>query len=82
GHVPTPQRLRTAVGLSFVNGVTHGIALAAFPLLAETERSFFSLLLLGLCTGAVGTTAGHRSVYLAYMLPAAGTLPIWWLANP
>ncbi|HYE39665.1 MAG TPA: HAMP domain-containing sensor histidine kinase, partial [Ramlibacter sp.] len=81
-HVPTAQRVRTAVTLSFVNGLAHGIALAAFPLLAETERSFFSLLLLGLCTGAVGTTAGHRRVYLAYMLPAAGTLPLWWLANP
>jgi signal transduction histidine kinase len=80
--VPTPQRLRTAVRLSFVNGVAHGLALAAFPLLGETERSFFSLLLLGLCTGAVGTTAGHRSVYLAYLVPAAGTLPIWWLVNP
>ena len=31
---------------------------------------------------AVGTTAGHRSVYLAYLIPAAGTLPIWWLVNP
>jgi signal transduction histidine kinase/CheY-like chemotaxis protein len=79
---PTAQRLRTAVILSFINGVAHGLALAAFPLLGEAERSFFSLLLLGLCTGAVGTTAGHRSVYLAYILPAAGTLPIWWLVNP
>lgn len=82
GHVPAARRLRTAVRLSFINGVAHGLALAAFPMLAETERSFFSLLLLGLCTGAVGTTAGHRSVFLAYMLPAAGTLPIWWLINP
>ena len=80
--MPASQRLRTAVLLSFINGVAHGLALAAFPWLTETERSFFSLLLLGLCTGAVGTTAGHRSVYLAYMLPAAGTLPIWWLVNP
>ncbi len=81
-HVSTTQRLRTAVILSFVNGMAHGLALAAFPMLSETERSFFSLLLLGLCTGAVGTTAGHRSVYLAYMIPAAGSLPVWWLINP
>lgn len=81
-HRPTAQRLRTAVLLSFINGFAHGLALWAFPVLQETERSFFSLLMLGLCTGAVGTTVGHRGVYLAYMIPAAGTLPLWWLVNP
>jgi signal transduction histidine kinase/ActR/RegA family two-component response regulator len=81
-HVPTRQRMRTAVVLSCINGCMHGLSLAAFPVLLDAERSFFSLLILGLCTGAVGTTAGHRSIYLAYMIPAAGTLPLWWLANP
>jgi signal transduction histidine kinase/ActR/RegA family two-component response regulator len=81
-HLPTEQRVRTAVALSGINGVMHGLALAAFPLLQETERSFVTLLILGLCTGAVGTTAGHRRIYLAYMLPAAGTLPLWWLVSP
>lgn len=81
-QVPTRQRMRTAVTLSCINGCMHGLSLAAFPVLLDAERSFFSLLILGLCTGAVGTTAGHRSIYLAYMVPAAGTLPLWWLANP
>lgn len=80
--VPTADRVRTAVALSALNGAIHGLMLAAFPLLMEAERSFFTLLILGLCTGAVGTTAGHRRIYLAYTLPAAGTLPIWWLVNP
>jgi len=53
-----------------------------FPVLNDPERSFFTLLILGLCTGAVGTTAGHRRIYLAYIIPAAGTLPIWWFINP
>ena len=79
---PTKDRLRTAVFLSGLNGCIHGVMLAAFPVLPDVERSFFTLLVLGLCTGAVGTTAGHRSIYLAYIVPAAGTLPLWWLVNP
>jgi signal transduction histidine kinase len=78
-EIPTPDRVRTAVILSFVNGFSHGLCLVVFPLLPETERLFFTLLLLGLSTGSVGTTAGHRSVYMAYVLPAVGTLPFWWL---
>ncbi|MDE2606977.1 MAG: hybrid sensor histidine kinase/response regulator [Burkholderiales bacterium] len=78
-QVPTRERVRTAVLLSFVNGCMHGLMLCAFPVLSDPERSFFTLLILGLSTGAVGTTAGHRRIYLAYILPAAGTLPLWWL---
>ncbi|MBE7366104.1 ATP-binding response regulator [Ramlibacter pallidus] len=81
-ELPTPVRVRTAIRLSLLNGTTHGLSLAAFPLLPDIERPFFTLLLLGLSTGAVGTTAGHRKIYLAYALPAAGTLPIWWAIHP
>jgi signal transduction histidine kinase len=80
--LPTDQRIRTAIRLSFLNGCVHGLCLAAFPVLPEVERSFFTLLILGLCTGAVGTTAGHRKIFLAYLIPAAGTLPLWWLLEP
>ncbi len=80
--IPTVTRVRTAIWLSLLNGTTHGLSLAAFPLLPEIERSFFTLLVLGLSTGAVGTTAGHRKIYLAYMLPSAGTLPLWWALHP
>jgi signal transduction histidine kinase len=79
---PIDLRIRTAIALSFLNGCVHGLCLAAFPVLPEVERSFFTLLILGLCTGAVGTTAGHRKIFLAYVVPAAGTLPLWWLFKP
>jgi signal transduction histidine kinase/ActR/RegA family two-component response regulator len=79
---PSEERLRVAVLLSAANGIAHGLMLVAFPVLPDAERSFVTLLLLGLCTGAVGTTAGHRRIFLAYMLPAAGTLPLWWLLGP
>ncbi len=80
--VPTDQRVATAVRLSLLNGSIHGLTLLAFPVLHDTERLFLTLLLLGLCSGSVGTTAGHRRIFLAYTLPAAGTLPFWWLAYP
>ncbi|HEX2545326.1 MAG TPA: hybrid sensor histidine kinase/response regulator [Ramlibacter sp.] len=78
-HIPTDRRLRTATILSFVNGTAHGLSLAAYPFLQDAERSFQTLMLLGLCTGAVGTTAGHRAIFRAYVLPAVGTLPLWAL---
>jgi signal transduction histidine kinase/ActR/RegA family two-component response regulator len=81
-QIPTRDRLRVAVRLSCINGCVHGLMLLAFPVLTDAERSFFTLLLLSMCTGAVGTTAGHRSVYLSYLAPAAGTLPVWWLLRP
>jgi signal transduction histidine kinase/CheY-like chemotaxis protein len=81
-QLPAEARVRTAVRLSFLNGCAHGLSLMPFPFAPDTERSFFTLLVLGLCTGAVGTTAGHRRIFLAYMLPAAGALPLLWALNP
>jgi signal transduction histidine kinase/CheY-like chemotaxis protein len=77
--LPLPLRLRIATVLSLVNGTAHGLSLAAFPFLDETERAFFSVLLLALCTGAVGTTTGHRNIYLAYTVPVFLPLPLLWV---
>ena len=67
-------RLRLAVGLSLLNGLAHGASLAAFPVLTEAERAFFTVLLLGLCTGAVGTAA--RPPFSFHRLYPAGAGPI------
>ena len=75
-------RLRLAVALSLLNGLAHGASLAAFPVLTEAERAFFTVLLLGLCTGAVGTTAGHRSLFIAYTLPVLIPLTALWAWSP
>ena len=89
GLVATPQRafapqtrLRLAVALSLLNGLAHGASLAAFPVLTEAERAFFTVLLLGLCTGAVGTTAGHRPLFIAYTLPVLIPLTVLWAWSP
>ena len=76
--LPLSLRLRIATVLSLVNGVAHGLSLVAFPMLDDTERAFFSVLLLAVCTGAVGTTSGHRPIYLAYTVPVFVPLPLLW----
>lgn len=76
------QRLRIATLLSVANGVAHGLSLGFFFLLPELERTLHTLVLLGLCAGAVGTTAGYRPVFAAYMLPTSGALVVAWAATP
>ncbi len=76
------QRLQLMVKLNLLGGLTHAAALAVFPLLSEAERAFFSLLLMGLCTGAVATSAGYRPALLAYIAPVMVGLALLWALSP
>ncbi|MEJ5990561.1 hybrid sensor histidine kinase/response regulator [Ramlibacter sp. PS3R-8] len=76
------DRVRTAGFMSLASGCTLGLTLFAFPMLDETERSFITLLTLGLATGAVGTTAGRSSLFLPYVVPMAAPLPLLWAIHP
>lgn len=80
--IPLAKRLRAAIVLSAVNGVVHGSSLAFFVFLTDFERAIQTMLLAGLCTGAVATTAGYRSIYLAYFLPIFPPLFILWAWSP
>lgn len=72
------RRLRIAVGLSALNGVTHGLSLFFFPALSELQRALQTLLLVGLCAGAIATTAGYLPLFLAYMAPVMAPLAAAW----
>lgn len=80
--VDESRRLRIAAATSVANGLAHGLSLGFFFLLPELERTLHTLVLLGLCAGAVGTTAGYRPVFAAYMLPTGGGLALAWAATP
>ena len=80
--MPLALRIRLATGLSLANGIAHGLSLGAFPFLGETERAFFSVLMLGMCTGAVGSSGGRRSVFLVYSIPTVLPLPFLWALSP
>lgn len=76
------ERLQKFVKLNLISGVTHTVALGAFPFFTEAERAFFSVLLMGLCTGSVATCAGYRPALLAYVSPIMVGLSFMWALGP
>lgn len=76
------KKLQLVVKLNFFSGLTHAAALAAFPFLSEAERAFFSVLLMGLCTGTVATAAGYRPALQAYIVPVMSCLALMWAFSP
>jgi signal transduction histidine kinase/CheY-like chemotaxis protein len=76
------QRMSVAVALSLANGLVHSASLLFFPEFTLAERSIQTLLLAGLMTGAVGTTAGHLRTYMAFTLPVISSLAIAWAMFP
>ena len=76
------QRERLAVSLSLANGLVHGASMLFFQEFTLAERSILTLILAGLMTGAVGTTAGHLKTYLAFTIPVIIPLAIAWGVTP
>ena len=70
----TADRLRTAIALSAANGIVFGASLAFTPYLTVYERVVQTLLLLGLCTGSVATTAWLCRSTFAFTAPTIGAL--------
>jgi signal transduction histidine kinase len=74
-------RLRLATALSGLSGTVHALSLWIFPELTDFEQATQSLILAGLCTGAIATTAGYRAVYIAYFIPVFVPLTLLWLTD-
>ncbi len=77
-HLPITQRLRMATGLSLLNGIVQSLCLVFTPEFTEYERAVQSVLLLGICTGAVASTGGYRPVFMSYLLPVLLPLAGTW----
>lgn len=88
GRLPTMTgysievRLRIAITLSAINGITMGASFYFFPYLTEFERAIHSLILVGLSAGSIATTAGYRPLFLAYFIPTLPPLAIMWAVSP
>lgn len=80
--IPVTRRLQIAVALSAANGIVHGSSLAFFAYLPEIERAVLSMMIVGMATGAVVTTAGHRAIFAAYLAPTMLPVAILWLISP
>ena len=81
-EMPLQKRLRIAIVLSAINGIVHGSSLAFFVFLNDFERVIQTMLLVGLCTGAVATTVGYRPIFLAFFVPIFAPLFILWAWSP
>ncbi|XOV89888.1 MAG: hybrid sensor histidine kinase/response regulator [Pseudomonadota bacterium] len=77
-RLPLIHKLNLVVLLSLLNGATHASSLIFFSAMTDLEKAIQSLILAGLATGAVATTAGDRRVYFAYILPIFIPLIMLW----
>ncbi len=74
------QRLQIAIGLSVINGITHALSLFFFPHLTEYERAVQTMILTGIGSISVITTAGFLPISLAYLIPTLiPTVALWGL---
>ncbi len=72
------QRLQIAIALSVVNGITHALSLLFFPYFSEYERAVQTMVLTGIGSISVITTAGFLPISLAYLIPTLlPTILLW-----
>lgn len=74
-------RVNIAALMSGINGIAHSSSLIFFSDLSDIERAIQSLILAGLATAAIATTAGNSRIYLAYFLPIFPTMVLLWATN-
>ncbi|NPC56321.1 hybrid sensor histidine kinase/response regulator [Caenimonas sp. S4] len=75
----TPRdKLRVAVLLSGINGLVQGASIGFAVALDTPERAVQSIVLLGLCAGAVATTGGYRPAFVAFIAPTLLPLSAMW----
>lgn len=72
------DKWRRLMGLNLLSAITHSCALLVFQMLTGAERAFFTVLLLGLCSGAIATMAGNTRALLAFIGPISLSLATVW----
>ena len=72
------DKLRVAVLLSGINGIVQGASIGFAVSLDTPERAVHTIVLLGLCAGAVATTGGYRPAFVAFVAPTILPLSIMW----
>jgi len=76
------EKLRIAILLNVLQGIAHGLSLLFFPFLPEFERAIQSMILVGMCAGAVATNVGYMPVLAGYLVPTIIPLAIMWAVSP
>lgn len=78
----TAQKMAAVVRWNLLSSTVHGSSLLVYPMLSEGERAFFTVLLLGLCSGAIATFAGSTRALLAFIGPISLPLALMWAWSP
>jgi signal transduction histidine kinase/CheY-like chemotaxis protein len=76
------ERLRKAQWLPLIPGLANASAVVFFPYLTDLGRAIVTLILAGLTTGGINSSAGYMPLYLAYMGPVMTALMLGWAITP
>lgn len=79
--IDVPTRLRLAIILNALSGLTHGLSVVFFFVFSDYERAILSMLLIGLCAGSVSRTGGYTPVFLVYLIPTVVPLSVVWVVS-
>ena len=80
-NLPRRGRLQIIMALSLIHGFIQAYSLTFFSEMGILEQSMQTMLLAGLCMGAVATTAGHLPFFLAFLLPIIFPLIYLWTTS-
>ena len=80
-RTPLRRRLQWVTGLSGVNGLLFSSSLLFAPQLSPYQHMVLTMLLLGLCAGAIASTAGYLPVLLAFLLPVTLANSLAWVSG-
>ncbi|WP_124452156.1 hybrid sensor histidine kinase/response regulator [Paucibacter sp. KBW04] len=80
-HVPVARRLQWAMWLSALSGLLFSLSLVFVPWMSDFERMVQTIILLGLCAGAVASTAGYLPVLLMFLVPVSLANCVAWLGH-
>ena len=80
-RIPLRRRLQWVTGLSGVNGLLFSSSLLFAPQLSPYQHMVLTMLLLGLCAGAIASTAGYLPVLLAFLLPVTLANSLAWVSG-
>ena len=74
-------RINIEILLCLLAGFIHSMSLLVFSELSAAEQSILSMVVLGMCSGVVFTTAGYFPMFMAYVLPMFSMLILAWSTN-
>jgi len=76
---PLRVRMRWAAALNALAGAALALSLGFTPWLSDHERMVLTILLMGICAGAVATTMGHSLLLGAFIGPVLLATAVAWV---